>query len=86
MLAATAQAFRFPDWFGHNWDALADSLADLSWLPAPGYLLIIERYTALASAAPEAWLTFIDILDETQAQLGDDGTPWRWHLVDSATP
>ncbi|MGW2997195.1 barstar family protein, partial [Streptomyces sp. NPDC001193] len=28
-----------PSWFGGNWDALADALIDLSWLPrAPGRL------------------------------------------------
>src|ERR1041384_2279578 len=27
-----AWALDFPDWFGGNWDALVDSLADLSWL------------------------------------------------------
>ena len=30
---AVAAALGFPDWFGHNLDALADCLRDLSWLP-----------------------------------------------------
>ncbi|MFD0632577.1 barstar family protein [Catenulispora yoronensis] len=29
------RAYRFPAYFGHNWDALADCLADLQWLPPP---------------------------------------------------
>lgn len=32
-LAQIAIALDFPDWFGHNWDALADCMSDLSWLP-----------------------------------------------------
>src|SRR5699024_7231387 len=33
ILTRIASALIFPDWFGHNWDALADCLGDLSWLP-----------------------------------------------------
>ena len=40
-LAAMAQVLRAPDWFGHNWDALADVLGDLSWQPASGYVLLL---------------------------------------------
>ncbi len=41
-LAAVAQAVKAPEWFGHNWDALADALGDLSWHPAPGYVLVLH--------------------------------------------
>jgi len=34
LLARFAAALHFPDWFGHNWDALSDCLTDLSWLAA----------------------------------------------------
>jgi hypothetical protein len=42
-LAAVAQAIEAPEWFGKNWDALADALADLSWKPAPGYVLVLRN-------------------------------------------
>lgn len=42
-LAAVAQAIHAPDWFGNNWDALADALGDLSWQPAPGYVLLLRN-------------------------------------------
>ncbi len=38
VLAELARAIAAPDWFGHNWDALADALGDLSWSRAPGYV------------------------------------------------
>ena len=42
-LAAIAQAIHAPEWFGHNWDALADALGDLSWQPASGYVLLLHN-------------------------------------------
>ncbi|MFC6090625.1 barstar family protein [Saccharothrix lopnurensis] len=41
-VAAIAEALDFPDWFGHNLDALYDSLTDLSWLPAGEHVLVWE--------------------------------------------
>ena len=40
-LAAIAQKIEAPEWFGKNWDALADALSDLSWKKAPGYVLLL---------------------------------------------
>ncbi len=42
VLAEMARAIKAPDWFGHNWDALADALGDLSWCKAPGYVLLLR--------------------------------------------
>lgn len=42
VLAELARAIKAPDWFGHNWDALADALGDLSWNEAPGYVLLLR--------------------------------------------
>lgn len=39
-LAACGRALDFPDWYGQNWDALADCLADLSWLPGAGIVVL----------------------------------------------
>ncbi len=62
-----AQELRFPDWFGGNWDALADSLGDLSWLPAAGYLLLLDHAQEWRETAPEEFDTLLDILDEAAA-------------------
>jgi len=42
VLAELARSLKAPDWFGHNWDALADALGDLSWCKAPGYVLLLR--------------------------------------------
>ena len=41
-IAAIDKALAFPEWFGGNWDALEDSLSDLSWRPAKGRVLLLE--------------------------------------------
>jgi len=38
-----ARAMAFPQWFGRNWDALADCLKDLSWLPGKGWVVVLEK-------------------------------------------
>ncbi|ANZ35394.1 hypothetical protein BBK82_04130 [Lentzea guizhouensis] len=40
-IGAIAEALSFPSWFGHNLDALYDSLTDLSWLPEGEYVLVV---------------------------------------------
>jgi len=63
LLAALAQSIAAPEWFGNNWDALADALGDLSWHPAPGYVLLL-RDANLAGMEEE---TLNGILMETVA-------------------
>lgn len=41
-LAELGGRLGFPPWYGANLDALNDCLTDLSWLEAPGYVLIIS--------------------------------------------
>ncbi|WP_405655220.1 barstar family protein [Streptomyces sp. RK9] len=51
-----AGALELPDWFGRNWDALADCLTDLSWTTdAPGRLLVVSGWREYAEAAPGDW-------------------------------
>ncbi len=55
MFDAFAAALAFPSWFGRNWDAFADGLRDLSWLPAAGDAVLWQRSFAFEAAAPAAW-------------------------------
>jgi len=56
----------FPGYFGFNWDALQDTLADFSWLkeqPA-GIVLILKNNQRFKTSATEDWETFLDIVSE----------------------
>ncbi|MEV8534052.1 barstar family protein [Streptomyces sp. NPDC051211] len=68
LMDACAEAFALPEWFGRNWDALADCLTDLSWLPeVPGWLVAVTRWEGLAEARPRDWEVLREVLEEAAA-------------------
>lgn len=73
LLQRFAEAFDFPASFGRNWDALEDSLADLSWLPAPGYLLLLDHIDDLRDSDEADCDTLFQILDENSRTWADNG-------------
>ena len=75
-LTAIARGLRFPKWFGANFDALADSLGDLSWLPADGYLLLLEHADTWREADDDNFAMLLDVLNEAAVTWGDQGKPF----------
>ena len=69
-------ALHFPASFGGNWDALSDSLRDLSWLDAKGYLLLIMHAETLRDADEAEFDIFTDILDEAAESWRVAGVPF----------
>lgn len=69
-------ALHFPAGFGGNWDALSDSLRDLSWLHAKGYLLLIMHAETLRDADEAEFDIFTDILDEAAESWRTAGVPF----------
>lgn len=84
LLARFAAALQFPDWFGHNWDALSDCLTDLSWLPARHYRVELAQPQALRTTAPETLDTVLEILGEAAEFWADEGVIFEFAL--SQTP
>ncbi|RFC41117.1 MAG: Barstar (barnase inhibitor) [Candidatus Nitrotoga sp. CP45] len=66
-IVAIAQAVRAPDWFGGNWDALADVLSDLSWQPACGYVLLLRNDNGTLGMAAEDHNIAMEIFADTIA-------------------
>lgn len=57
---ALADLFQFPDYFGGNWDAVADCLTDLSWEDGDRILIVYSDYQGLRAGddwdlAMEIW-------------------------------
>lgn len=76
LLNHVATALRFPDYFGGNWDALEECLADMEWVDAPGYLILYDHVDALAQAHSDQLQTFVEICRDAVASWKDDGTPF----------
>jgi hypothetical protein len=53
LMSSLAAALDFPEHFGANWDALDDSLRDLSWLDARNHALTVENARSLWQSQPE---------------------------------
>ena len=74
-------ALHFPAGFGGNWDALSDSLRDLSWLDAKGYVLLIMHAETLRDADEAEFDIFMDILDEAAESWRTAGVPFFAYIA-----
>lgn len=79
LFGALAHALEFPEYFGHNWNALNDCLSDLAWCPAEGYVLFLgsaevfwQRSPRVAAELVRSWLFAAE-------RWQDERTPF--HLV-----
>ncbi|CAL9606226.1 barstar family protein [Streptomyces pilosus] len=63
-----ARALDLPDWFGRNWDALVDCLADHTVWPEGaverGLLIVVHGWRPYAGARPEEWATAREVFAE----------------------
>ena len=70
LLTECARALDFPDYFGHNWDALEECLADLEWLPAQGYILLLTDAAHVLPDDEAEYETFLEILRDAGEAWG----------------
>lgn len=79
-LAQIAEALRFPAWYGANWDALSDCINDLSWLPAEGFVVLLEHPSHWRAAEPAAFQALLELLEEAAQRWRESGVAF-WALV-----
>jgi hypothetical protein len=75
-----AKALAFPEWFGGNWDAFEDCLGDLSWQPAPGYVLLLEHGKHFGAGHKQEFVTAVEVLDGVAEYWQGQGKPF-WSIV-----
>jgi RNAse (barnase) inhibitor barstar len=81
LLATLAERLEFPEWFGANWDALNDVLAERAWEQSKGVVLTLERCGELAHADPDVFETALEVLDSVAESCYDEDIPF-WVFVD----
>jgi RNAse (barnase) inhibitor barstar len=81
MLAAIGKAMAFPEWFGHNWDALLDCLADLGWRPAEGYVVILEHCDGIHGLAEADFVQTLQVFEAAANEWREQGVAF-WCFVD----
>jgi RNAse (barnase) inhibitor barstar len=79
LFVLVADTFRFPGYFGGNWDALIDCLRDLEWLAAVGYVMVIHDAAAAFQRAPRTTAQLIEACGEVASFWAENERPF--HLV-----
>ncbi|HXJ77877.1 MAG TPA: barstar family protein [Candidatus Methylomirabilis sp.] len=80
LLSEFARALEFPADSGRNWDAFEELLADLEWLPAKGYLLIVTEADQLLAEHPDDYGTFIEVVNAVAQEWATAPVPVPFHL------
>jgi hypothetical protein len=73
-LAELAKALNAPEWFGHNWDALADVLGDLP--AAAGYVLLLRQGGENFGLSATDYESVMEIFNETVVFWRAQGKPF----------
>jgi RNAse (barnase) inhibitor barstar len=81
MLDSIAKALKFPKWFGRNFDALADCLADMAWKPADGYLVLLEHCDGVHGKAESDFVTTLQTFEQAASEWREEGIAF-WCLVE----
>jgi len=72
-LEACDEAFALPEWFGMNWDALEECLADLELGGAEGIVVVWTAWGTFAEAAPKDFAVALDVLGSAVRGWSTDG-------------
>ena len=80
LFAALGRGLALPEYFGNNFDALADVLEDRDWLGKHGCVIRLGHATHFRKTHPNEWHTLDDILTEASAFWRERQVPF-WVVV-----
>ena len=81
LLDRLSEALEFPDYFGHNWDALYDVLCDETWFGDVGVVLHLKHTTSFEKLVADDWLTLRETFEEAIDYWRATDLPF-WVFVD----
>lgn len=81
LLSEIGKALKFPNWYGHNFDALADCLTDMEWRPAEGYLVLLEHCDGIHGKAEADFVTTLQVFEQAANDWREAGIAF-WCLVE----
>jgi RNAse (barnase) inhibitor barstar len=84
ILETFKQIFRFPDYFGYNWDALEECINDLNWLNSKAYLLILINPDKMQLTEQDFQLLFSILLNS--ANNWKQGRYYNSNFITHPTP
>ncbi|AFM25330.1 barstar family protein [Desulfomonile tiedjei] len=72
-LIEIAATLRFPDYFGYNWDALADCMTDITGGDENSRVILFDRFDLFAENSPAEFATALEIFGESAIFLSQRG-------------
>jgi Barstar (barnase inhibitor) len=70
-----ATAFQFPEYFGHNWDALKDCLTELDGHEIDRYIITIDKLDRFIANDPSQWTDFLEVCKSVVEYWQDTENP-----------
>jgi len=83
LLAILGRALALPDWYGENFDALADCLSDTDWREGAVTLVRLSGLTHFSQQAPADYAVLLETLDTACRIRSEDGAPLAIILDDA---
>jgi barstar (barnase inhibitor) len=79
-LVHASRALRIPERFGSDWNAFTGALRDMSWLPAQGWVLILEKSKHFCGGHGHEFKDTMDAMTEVSAHWRAQDKPF-WTLI-----